>query len=111
MLKRPLLALAATLVVATPSAAEPRRVLAMARVPVADLDLSTAWGARAMLHRLNAAARELCAPTLSPLLPREPAQAWRCRQAAVGQAVERLNTRELRLAYAELLTADPPATP
>lgn len=111
MLKRSLLAALAMLAFAAPAAAEPRRALLMARVPVGNLDLSTAQGARAMLHRLNAAARELCAPTLSPLLPREPAQAWRCRQAAVGQAVERLNTRELRLAYAELLTADPPATP
>lgn len=111
MLKRSLLALAAALVVATPSAAESRRVLVMARVPVADLDLSTAWGARAMLHRLNAAARELCAFTPSPLLPRAAGQAWRCRRQAVAQAVERLETRELRLAYAELLAAEPSAVP
>lgn len=111
MLKRSLLAALAMLVFATPAAAEPRRTLMMARVPVGDLDLSTASGARAMLHRLNAAARDLCAFTPSPLLPRAPGLAWRCRRQAVAQAVERLDTRELRLAYAELLTAEPDATP
>jgi UrcA family protein len=108
---RSLIAALAMLTFAGPAAGEPRRTVVMMRVPVGSLDLSTAQGARAMLHRLNAAARELCAPTLSPLLPREPAEAWRCRRVAVGQAVERLNTRELRLAYAELLTAEPAATP
>lgn len=111
MRKRVLLAALAMLVLASPAAAEPRRSLVMARVPVGDLDLSSAQGARAMLHRLTVAARELCAFTASPLLPREPAQAWRCRRAALDQAVERLETRELRLAYAELLAAEPAATP
>jgi UrcA family protein len=111
MLKQSLLAIAAGLVLAGSASAEPRRTLAMARVPVGDLDLSTAQGARAMLHRLNAAARELCAYTPSLLLPREAGQAWRCRRQAVAQAVERLETRELRLAYAELLAAEPSAVP
>ncbi|MGA0607495.1 UrcA family protein [Phenylobacterium sp. VNQ135] len=111
MPKRFLLAALAVLVLATPAAAEPRRTLVMARVPVDDLDLSTAAGARAMLHRLNAAARDLCAFTPSPLLPRAPGLAWRCRTQAMAQAVERLETRELRLAYAELLTAEPGVKP
>jgi len=111
MLKRSLIVAAAVIALAAPAEAGPRRILTMARVSVGDLDLSTAQGARAVLHRLDAAARELCDYTRSPLLPRAAGLAWRCRQTAVAQAVERLNTRELRLAYAELLTAEPSRVP
>lgn len=93
------------------AAASPRHSLMMARVELGDLDLNSRAGATAMVRRLEAAARELCATDRSPLLPRAQAYAWRCRRDAVAAAVARLSTPVLEVAHAEWLLADPTAEP
>ena len=98
---------AALLLAAAPVQAGGKRELLMARVPVHDLDLATDAGVRTMLRRLHLAAGEICALPRSPLLPSNPARAWRCRVAAVGAAVERLNAPRLTLAFAAELAAQP----
>lgn len=101
----------ALLACTTPAEAGPHRVLAMVRVPADDLDLTTEAGAAAMIRRLDAAARQLCAATPSPLLPGHEGRAWRCRREAMAQAVERLETPALAAAHHVWLSADPDADP
>lgn len=62
---------------------------AVETISIADLDLSTADGARAFLKRLDIAAQRACgvAPVRSPLLPREPAEFEKCVREAVSLAV------------------------
>lgn len=62
---------------------------AVETVSIADLDLSTADGARAFLKRLDFAAQRACGvePVHSPLLPREPARFEQCVRDAVTAAV------------------------
>lgn len=80
----------------------------MARVPFGDLDLATARGAQALLHRLSVAAKAICAAgPRSPLLPHEPGRADRCRHDAMAGAVERLNRPQLTLAYAQEVPTAP----
>ena len=110
MLRSSLLAMAAMLVAGS-ATAEPRRALAMARVELADLDLNSAAGAAAGLHRIELAARQICAFTRSPLFPDAAGRAWRCRREAVAAAVARLRTPALTLAHADWLSADPTAEP
>jgi len=105
-----LLALAAA-VVATPAAARPRHILSMVRIEVGDLDLASDAGSKAMIRRLDAAARTLCVVTRSPLLPGHEGRAWRCRRDAVAAAVVRLRTPNLTLAYKAWLSAGPDAEP
>ena len=61
---------------------------AVETVSVADLDLSTADGARAFLKRLDIAAQRACGvePVHSPLLPREPARFEQCVRDAITAA-------------------------
>jgi UrcA family protein len=61
------------------------------RVPYGDLDLSSESGAQAMLQRIVAATYRVCAQPNTPVLPRAPADAWRCRAAVLGQSVARLD--------------------
>ena len=96
--------------IAVPAQAEPRRSLALTRVAVGDLDLSTERGAATLLRRLNAAARALCAPIRTPLLPQAEGRAYRCRREAIAAAVERLDTPAVSRAYATLFSA-PPVSP
>lgn len=58
-------------------------------VSIADLDLSTADGARAFLKRLDIAAQRACGvePSHSPLLPRESARFEQCVRDAITTAV------------------------
>lgn len=62
---------------------------AVQTVSIADLDLSTADGARAFLKRLDIAAQRACGvdPVRSPLLPREPARFEQCVREAITTAV------------------------
>jgi UrcA family protein len=62
---------------------------AVETVNIADLDLSTADGARAFLKRLDVAAQRACGvePSRSPLLPREPARFEQCVREAITTAV------------------------
>ena len=62
---------------------------AVETVSIADLDLSTADGARAFLKRLDIAAQRACGvePVHSPLLPREPTRFEQCVRDAVTAAV------------------------
>ena len=110
MIRLPLLLISLSLA-ATPAVAEPRHSLMLARVPVGDLDLASDAGARAMLHRLNGAAWELCALAPSVLFPANPGREWRCRRDAVAAAVQRLRTPQLALAYADWLSTDPSVAP
>jgi UrcA family protein len=74
---------------------------------VSPLDLHSEAGASVMFRRLDAAARELCAMTRSPLLPSVEGREWRCRREALAAAVQRLNAPRLALAYSDWLSADP----
>ena len=64
-----------------------------AQVSYADLDLSTHDGARALLKRINSAAKETCgpAPVMSPLTPAAPGHYDRCVEQAADKAVAQLN--------------------
>jgi UrcA family protein len=84
------LSVGATICAATAGAAyaqTPQR--AVETVSIADLDLSTADGARAFLKRLDLAAQRACGvePVHSPLLPREPTRFEQCVREAVTNAV------------------------
>ncbi|HET6972348.1 MAG TPA: UrcA family protein [Phenylobacterium sp.] len=106
------LAVVLAMAAATSAAAEPRHELLMARVPLGDLDLRTAPGVATLLQRLNAAARELCAPAFhSPVFPAAEGRAWRCRREAITAAVARLNSPPLTLAWAQQLSATSSAAP
>lgn len=76
---------AATAGTASAQTAQP----AVETVSIADLDLSTADGARAFLKRLDIAAQRACGvdPVRSPLLPREPARFEQCVREAITTAV------------------------
>jgi UrcA family protein len=91
--------------------ARPRHVLAMVRVEAGDLDLRSDAGAAAMIRRLDAAARSLCAGVPSPLLPGHEGRAWRCRKDAMASAVERLHAPRLTAAHHAWLSAGPDADP
>lgn len=62
-------------------------------VSYADLDLSTADGARVLLKRINAAAKEACgpAPVMSPLTPVAATLHERCIAQAADKAVAEVN--------------------
>jgi len=64
-----------------------------AHVSYADLDLSTQDGARALLKRINSAAKEACGPdpVMSPLTPAAPTLYDRCIAEAADTAVANLN--------------------
>ena len=64
-----------------------------ATVSYADLDLATHDGARALLKRINVAAKEACgpAPVMSPLTPAAPTLHERCITEAAGKAVAEVN--------------------
>ena len=63
-------------------------------VSVADLDLSTADGARTFFKRLDIAAQRACGdePVRSPLTPREPARFEQCVKDAIAAAVRDADT-------------------
>lgn len=79
----------ATICAATAGAAYAQPVQRTETVGIADLDLSTADGARMFLKRLDIAAQRACGvePVRSPLLPREPAKFEQCVRDAVETAV------------------------
>lgn len=81
--------LIAVSLVAAPAAAQPRSYL-MTPVRLAGLDIGSDVGERAMLKRLNAASRELCAQVRSPLFPGAEGRAWKCRREAMAAAKARL---------------------
>lgn len=64
-----------------------------ATVSYADLDLSTQDGARALLKRINIAAKEACGPepVMSPLTPAAPTLHERCITQAADKAVAEVN--------------------
>ncbi len=64
-----------------------------AQVSYADLDLSTHDGARALLKRINSAAKEACGPdpVMSPLTPAAPTRYDRCIEQAADKAVADVN--------------------
>lgn len=64
-----------------------------ATVSYADLDLSTHDGARALLKRINVAAKEACgpAPVMSPLTPIAATLHERCITEAAARAVAEVN--------------------
>lgn len=89
------LSVGATICAATAGAAYGQTAQpAVATFSIADLDLSTADGARAFLKRLDIAAQRACGvePVHSPLLPREPARFEQCVRDAVDTVVN--NTGE-----------------
>lgn len=79
----------ALVVAAAPAMAQPRSYL-MQPVPLADLDVASKSGERAMTRRLAAASRELCAHIRSPLFPGAEGRAYKCRRDAVAAARARL---------------------
>lgn len=74
---------------AAPAAAQTRSYL-MAPVRLADLDVDSNAGERAMERRLEAASRELCATIRSPLFPGAEGRAYKCRREAMAAARARL---------------------
>ncbi|MBL8553580.1 MAG: UrcA family protein [Phenylobacterium sp.] len=82
--------LVALALIAAPAAAQPRSYL-MAPVRLAGLDLDSSAGEKAMLKRLNAASRGMCAQIRTPLLPGAEGRAWKCRREAVAAARARLD--------------------
>jgi UrcA family protein len=64
-----------------------------AQVSYADLDLSTHDGARALLKRIDIAAKEACGPdpVMSPLTPAAPTRYDRCIEKAADKAVADVN--------------------
>jgi UrcA family protein len=75
--------------VAAPAAAQPRSYL-MQPVRLADLNIRSDAGERAMERRLAAASRELCAAIRSPLFPGAEGRAFKCRREALAAARARL---------------------
>lgn len=67
---------------------------AVEAVSIADLDLSTADGARTFFKRLDIAAQRACGdePVRSPLTPREPARFEQCVKDAIAAAVRDADT-------------------
>lgn len=76
---------------------------AVETVSIADLDLSSADGARAFLKRVDIAAQRACGvePLRSPLLPREPALFEKCVKDAIAQAVRGADTPMVAALHAE----------
>jgi len=72
-----------------------------AKVAYGDLNLSSPAGAKALLHRIEAAADKACAPALlySPLAPRAEAAFETCRAGAVSTAVTSFNSPNLALLW------------
>ena len=80
-------------VVGVAHADAPPQTIETAQVSYADLDLSTEAGARALLGRIDSAARDACGDaTHSPLLPREGANLRECVNEAVGTAVSKIGS-------------------
>jgi UrcA family protein len=74
-------------------------------ISIADLDLSTADGARAFLKRIDVAAQRACGgePVRSPLLPREPGLFEKCVKDAVATAVRAADQPMIAQAHTEAL--------
>jgi len=74
-------------------------------ISVADLDLSTADGARAFLKRIDIAAQRACGgdPVRSPLFPREPGLFEKCVRDAVATAVRAADEPMIAQAHTEVL--------
>ena len=74
-------------------------------ISIADLDLSTADGARAFLKRIDIAAQRACGgePVRSPLLPREPGLFEKCVNDAVATAVRAADQPMIAQAHIEAL--------
>jgi len=74
-------------------------------ISIADLDLSTADGARAFLKRIDIAAQRACGgePVRSPLLPREPGLFEKCVNDAVATAVRAADQPMIAQAHTEAL--------
>jgi UrcA family protein len=76
------------------------------KVSFADLNLDTSQGAAALYERIQSAARKVCSPE-SGERPIERYRDWRaCREAAVGNAVAKVN-RPLLSALHSSKTAGP----
>ncbi len=75
-------------------------------VSIADLDLSTADGARTMLKRIDIAAQRACGgePSRSPLLPRASGLFEQCVREAVATAVRNADQPMVAEARAEAIT-------
>lgn len=86
------LALIGSSAVASPAAAQPRSYL-MTPVRLGDLNIGSDAGEKAMLRRLDAASREMCAQIRTPLLPGAEGRAWKCRREAMAAAKARLPAR------------------
>jgi UrcA family protein len=78
--------------VATPAVAQPRSYL-MTPVRLGDLNIGSNAGEKAMLKRLDAASREMCAQIRTPLLPGAEGRAYKCRRDAMAAAKARLPAR------------------
>lgn len=72
-------------------------------VSIADLDLSTADGARVLLKRLDIAAQRACGgePVKSPLFPREPGLFEKCVKEAISTAVRQADQPMLAAIHEE----------
>ncbi len=83
--------------------AQPAQQPAVETISIADLDLSSADGARAFLKRLDIAAQRACGvePVRSPLMPREPAMFELCVRDAVASAVKGANQPMVAALHAE----------
>jgi UrcA family protein len=75
-------------------------------ISIADLDLSSADGARAFLKRIDIAAQAACGgqPVNSPLFPREPGLFEKCVREAVTTAVRSTDEPMVASLHNEALT-------
>jgi UrcA family protein len=90
---------------AGPAEAQPAATTRSESVSIADLDLTTANGARAFLKRLDIAAQRACGgkPVHSPLFPRDPGQFEQCIRDAVVSAVRQTDEPMVAEAHTEAL--------
>ena len=74
-------------------------------ISIADLDLSTADGARAFLKRIDIAAQRACGedPVRRPLFPREPGLFEKCVRDAVATAVRTADEPMIASAHTEAM--------
>ena len=81
-------------------AKQPHRVSTSVAVSYADLDLTEAAGARTLYARLKSAARDACGPEPSVRDLRSTAEYEACYDRALGKAVSRVDSQQLRALHA-----------
>jgi UrcA family protein len=92
--------LAALAFTATPASAAERPLQVLTEtVDVADLDMTAAQGAEALVRRVTHVAERLCAQPASPMFPGSSAATRKCVHKALAQSAASLDAPQVALAY------------